>query len=141
MKKITALLLAAAMCFTLTAAAGAESADDNYEVQPYYSTVASVTSGLEIDGTTAACKSIVSGFSTVTKIVITQTLYRKADNGIYIGVKDASWTKTFDVRGVTYSNKKTDLSDGTYCVLSEFEVTTSTGITETIKLYSNEESI
>lgn len=60
---------------------------------------------------------------------------------IWNSVDGASWTKTVNTNSISMSNSKSGLSSGTYRLKSVFTLTSSSGKTETITIYSTEKSI
>lgn len=140
-KKFLSVILAVAMIFSFAVTAYAEgtSTYDN-GASPYYVYATKVSSLLSISGTTATCESKVTGLSTVTKIVVVQTLEKHWAFGWFFGVDGASWTKTVNSSSATASNKKYSLDGGTYRLKTE--VTLYSGSqSETITVYSDEKTV
>lgn len=80
---------------------------------PAYSYTNDCTSELSISGTTATCKSSVTGYyNQTTKIVIKQTLQKKNSSGTWDDV--CSWSDTIYNYQGSLTNTKSSLSSGTY---------------------------
>lgn len=127
------------MCLSLTVTVSAKNI--SYSIaQPCYDTAAAATSDLSISGTTATCTSILKGNLDVSKIVVEQMLYLVNGN-LMTKVSNANWTESFDKSRAVVVNLKTNLSNGTYCLLSTFTVTTKSGENETIKVYSAKKTV
>lgn len=144
LKKYLALILSAAMaCSVMCTSVSAEAAFQAAEVgiSPAYETTSDVTSSLTISSSTATCDSDCKGYNNVVQITAVQTLQKYWGLWIWEDVKDASWTKTVNGKSISMSNTKSGLSSGTYRVKSEFTLTSSSGKTETITVYSTEKSI
>lgn len=93
-----------------------------------------------IDGTTAYRTSNVRGDNTAS-ITVTQTLQKFWGLWIWNDVNGAEWTKTVNYSSTTLSSTKSGLDSGTYRVRSVFELTDTSGKTETITVYSEEKII
>ncbi len=111
-------------------------------ISPTYEIARNPTSSLSISGKTASCKSEADGDNTVVSITVEQTL-EKYSGWLWIwdNVDDASWSKTVSRNSIDFSNTKSDLNSGTYRLKSVFTLTNSSGKTETITIYSEEETI
>ncbi|MDE6425565.1 MAG: hypothetical protein K2K89_05460 [Ruminococcus sp.] len=80
---------------------------------PAYSYISDCSSNLSISGTTATCKSSVTGYyDKTTKIVITQTLQKKNSSDKWEDV--CSWNDTIYSFKGSLTNTKSSLSSGTY---------------------------
>ncbi|MGN0610176.1 MAG: hypothetical protein ACI4JI_00200 [Ruminiclostridium sp.] len=135
MKKILAFFLSALILLTFAVSVSAESM--TFDVGG-----TNKSSQLTINGTTATCKSqIIDIIGTVKTVTIEQTLEKHWAFGWFFGVDGASWKTTTSSKSVTYQNTKTGLSSGTYRVKSVFTVTTTSGQTETVTVYSAEKTI
>lgn len=99
------------------------------------------TSTLTISSATATCYSMYRDASASTsKVVITQSLQKQGlfwTWSTYAG----EWTKTTNGSSASLSNKIYNLESGTYRVKTVFTVTDTSGVTETITVYSGEKSI
>lgn len=134
-KKLIVVFMAAAMaCISLSFVAFA-----SYDVSPAYDIATSALSELSISGTIASCRSY-SYSSTATKIKVEQTLQKKSFL-FWNDVSNAAWTKTVNTRVIDFTNSKSNLSSGTYRLMSVFTLTNSNGEIETITVYSNEKII
>lgn len=140
MKKVFSLMMSLLLCFSfpVTASAKAVLVD---AVQPLYEMANEATSTLSINGTTATCKSTLSGNSDVTKIVAVQTLEKQGFLWIWGTYDDTTWTKTVYSNTITMSNTKTGLSSGKYRLKTVFTLTNKQGKTETITVYSDEKDV
>ena len=56
-------------------------------------------------------------------------------------VDGARWTKTVNIKTISVSNIKSELSSGTYRLKSIFTLTSLDGKSETITVYSEEKTI
>lgn len=113
-----------------------------YSVSPYYETASDAVSTLTVSGTTAKCKSKLIGHSNVTSIKVEQTLEKYSGwFWIWNSVDGANWTKTVNLNSISMSNTKSGLSSGTYRLKSVFTLTSSSGKTETITVYSDEKKV
>lgn len=144
LKKISAIAcLLVGLCACLNVRTSAESVYYfmDSSISPYYENAHNPVSDLEISGTTACCTSSTTGVDTV-KITIEQTLEKYSGwFWIWNSVDGASWTKTINSNSISMSNTKSGLSSGTYRLKSVFTLTSSSGKTETITIYSAEKSI
>lgn len=132
-KKIISLALTIIMtlgCVALTASAAVV---EDSTVSPMSLYTSNVTSNLTISSKTATCKSIVSGKSAVTKIVITQRLQKKSGDS-WTNVQ--SWTKTTNSGYSSFMNTKSSLASGTYRVRTIAKVYSGTAY-ETTRVNSS----
>lgn len=129
-------------CFATTASAKTVSTFSLVNsVSPLYDIARSVYSELNIVGTKAECVSKASGDNTA-KITVEQTLQKYSGwFWIWDDVDGASWTRTENRSSVRLSNTKSGLTSGTYRVKSVFKLTDKNGKTETLTIYSDEQSI
>ena len=139
-KRIVSALLAAAVAFSAfnISVAAKEMTNANLEiVVPAYEIASNPESTLIISGTTASCKSTVTGKS-VKSISAEQTLEKFWGLWIWNEVDNANWTKVVNSSTITMSNKKYNLESGTYRLKTVFTLTATNGETETITVYSGE---
>lgn len=108
------------------------------DVTPAYVNAVSASSELTITGTTAKCVSRATGISSVTSIVINQTLQKKTSSGTWQTVTHWNETDTGYVASTT--NYKYSLSSGTYRLKTQFTFLTSTGF-ENVTAYSTEKTV
>ena len=143
-KKISVIAcLLVGVCTCLNVRTSAESAYYfmDSSISPYYENAYNPVSDLQISGTTAYCSSSTNGVDTV-KITVEQTLEKYSGwFWIWNNVDGANWTKTVNDNTIRLSNTKSGLSSGTYRLKSVFTLTSSSGKTETITIYSAEKSI
>lgn len=97
-------------------------------------------SDLYISDNTANCISSVNGSDAVS-ITVTQTLQKHWGLWIWEDVKGAEWTRTVERKSIRLSNSKGGLDSGTYRVKSVFTLTNKNGKSETITIYSDEQSV
>ena len=145
MRKIIMIIIALATIFAISVNASAAS-ESGYgflnSASPYYQTASNVVSTLTITGTTAKCESKVVGHSDVTKCTIQQTLEKHSGwFWIWNNVDGANWTYTITSSSAKVTNNISGLSNGTYRLKSVFTLTTSSGKSETITVYSSEKTI
>lgn len=111
------------------------------DVSPTYSYTCDCSSTLTTSGTTATCKSNVTGYKNeTTKIVFKQTLQKKNSSGGWNDVSNATWTSTVYSYQGSATNYKYSLSSGTYRLKSVFTVYAGTSY-ETITKYSKEKTV
>ena len=143
-KKISVIAcLLVGVCTCLNVRTSAESAYYfmDSSISPYYENAYNPVSDLDISGTTASCTSSTTGVDTV-KITVEQTLEKYSGwFWIWNNVDGASWTKTVNMNTIRLSNSKSGLSSGTYRLKSVFTLTSSSGKTETITIYSAEKTV
>ncbi len=133
MIKKVASLLCAVVLSTSFAVGNVASAAVISPDAPAYSYAYDCTSELSISGTTATCKSSVTGYSDkTTKIVINQTLQKKNSSGDWGYVY--SWYETINDFKGSVTNTKSSLESGTYRLKTVFTVYAGTA-SETITKY------
>lgn len=143
-KKSFVLMLSAFMmfsCVSIPASAATTTYISNEEIAPAYEYAVSADSMLSISSGTATCTSFCSGSSDVVQITVEQTLQKFWGLWIWNDVDGAEWSATNNSSYVSAMNTKTGLSDGKYRVKSVFTLTSSSGKTETITVYSVEKTI
>jgi hypothetical protein len=113
MKKLITIFLTSALLFSnfVSVYAVGEDVFQNDEIIEEYENTSYVNSKLTISTKLGTCKSIITGRSGVSKIVITQKLQIKSSD-TWKNVD--TWTKTFSSSSATYTNTKSSLSSGTY---------------------------
>lgn len=143
-KKSFALLLSAIMMLTIMSIpAYADSAtySSNDGIAPAYEYANSARNTLSISSNTAQCSSSCTSSSEVVSISVEHTLQVFWGLWIWNDVDGASWSRTKSGSSVSLVSSKSGLSSGTYRLKSVFTLTTSTGETETITIYSEEKTI
>lgn len=138
-RKATAVIMTIMLsfaCFGSTVSASA--AQSVPDVSPYYTYANKYSSELTITGTTAKCVSSATGISSVTSIVVNQTLQKKTSSGTWQTVTHWNETDTGYVASTT--NYKYSLSSGTYRLKTQFTFLTSTGF-ENVTAYSTEKTV
>ena len=110
-------------------------------VSPAYEYAAKTENYLTITSSNADCKSLCEGMAGVTQITVEHTLEKHWGLWIWSEVDGASWTKTVYSDTIRLSNTKSGLDSGTYRLKSVFTLTNSSGKSETITIYSEEETI
>ncbi len=136
---LSALVLSASVGVTATAAEA--SSMSNELVAPAYEIANQTVSSLVISSRNASCMSSCTGFSTVVRIDVEQTLQKHWGLWVWNDVDNASWTTSKNSSHVALSNSKSGLEGGTYRLKSVFTLTDSNGETETITVYSTEEDV
>ena len=142
-KKILAIVLTALCLFAAVGTVACADAVSNSDdvISPAYEYADSVSSRLYISEQTATCRSDADGCNVVS-ITVEQTLEKYSGwFWIWNNVDGASWTKTVNYNSISMSNTKSGLSSGTYRLKSVFTLTSSSGKTETITVYSEEKKI
>ena len=135
MKKILSFFLSALILLTFAVSVSAESV--TFDIGG-----TNKSSQLTISGTTATCTSKISDLSgTVKSVTIEQTLEMHWFASWFLTVNNATWETTSTSKSVTFQNTKSGLASGTYRVKSVFTVTTTSGQTETVTVYSAEKTI
>lgn len=142
-KKILAIVLTALCLFAAVGTVACADAVSNSDdvISPAYEYADSVSSRLYISEQTATCRSDADGCNVVS-ITVEQTLEKHSGwFWIWNSVDGANWTKTVNLNSISMSNTKSGLSSGTYRLKSVFTLTSSSGKTETITVYSDEKTI
>lgn len=144
LKKIMAVLLAAVgLYMSLSVSVSAEAIYPFIDsvVSPAYVIANNPVSKLNISGKTAYCTSTTDGANAFS-ITVEQTL-EKYGGWLWMwdDVDGASWTKTVNIKTISVSNIKSELSSGTYRLKSIFTLTSLDGKSETITVYSEEKTI
>lgn len=143
-KKSFAILLSAVMMFSsVSIPASAETATyaSSAGIAPAYEYADTAKSLLYISSNSAECISRCTGSSDIVQITVEQTLQKFWGLWIWNDVDGASWTATERGSSISADNTKNGLSSGTYRVKSVFTLTSSSGKTETITIYSDEKTI
>lgn len=143
-KKIIALVFSAVIigsCLSVVSYAEDLSPIIVDEEKMQYENVRSLCNSLTISSTTAYCDSICTGFNNVVQISVVQTLQKFWGLWIWDDVNGASWQDTSMTNEIDMSTSKSGLSSGTYRLKSVFTLRTQNGQTETITIYSSEETI
>ncbi len=140
MKKVFSVLAILLLCFSMPVRVSASTVTLGV-VQPYYEKADTTISELIINGKTAKCESSVKGHSDVVEITAEQYLQKQGFLWIWSTYDDTSWSKTAKSNIFTMSNTKSGLSGGKYRLKTVFTLTDKQGKTETITVYSNEESV
>ncbi len=143
-KKSIAILLSAFMVFSSTSipvSAEMTTYVSNEGIAPAYEYANSATSTLYITSNSAECTSSCIGSSEIISISVEHTLQTFWGLWVWNDVDGANWSKTKSGRSISLVNTKNGLSSGTYRVKSVFTLTSSSGETETITIYSEEETI
>ena len=144
LKKSFALLLSAFMMFSCTSIpASAETTTYalNEGVAPAYEYANSVENILNITSNSAECTSSCVSSSDVVQITVEQTLQKFWGLWVWNDVDGASWTATEHGSSICLMSNKSGLTSGTYRVKSVFTLTSSSGKSETITIYSEEKTI
>lgn len=143
-KKCFALLLSAFMMLSSTGiSVSAETTTfvSNDEIAPAYEYADTVESTLVISSNTAECTSTCISSSNVVKVSVEQTLQVFWGLWVWNDVNGAKWSATNNDNYISTAHTKSGLSSGTYRVKSVFTLTSSSGETETITIYSEEKTI
>lgn len=143
-KKSFALLLSAFMVFSsvsIPASAETTTYVSNDGIAPAYEYASSAKSLLYISSNAAECTSNCTGTSDIVNISVEQTLQSFWGLWIWNDVDGASWTKTKSGNSISLVSNKSGLTSGTYRVKSVFTLTSSSGETETITIYSEEKTL
>jgi len=108
---------------------------------PAYEIATSPASNLKISGKTATCESSAAG-SNCASITVVQALQKYGGFlWVWNDVSGATWTKTVKASSITLTSTKSGLSSGTYRLKSTFTLTSKSGETETITVYSSEATV
>lgn len=143
-KKCFALILSAFMILSsISVSVSAESATyiSDEGIAPAYEYTDDAKSILYVSLNTAECTSKCTGASNVVQITVEQTLQKFWGLWIWNDVDGVSWSTTKSGSYASVVNTKSGLSSGTYRLKSVFTLTTSDGKSETITIYSDEETI
>lgn len=114
---------------------------ENETIIPMYEIAAETISQLSISGNTAYCTSKSSSDDAVS--ISVEQILEKYSGWLWNWdeVDGAKWSSTVNRKSITVYNSKSGLSSGTYRLKSVFTLTTSSGKTETITVYSEEKTI
>lgn len=140
MKKVFSVLSILLLCFSMPVRTSASTVPLGV-VQPYYEKAAGTDLRLYINDATATCRSSVDGCRDVVEITAVQYLEKQGFLWIWSTYDDTTWTKTMKSNTLTMSNTKSRLDSGKYRLKTVFTLTDKQGKTETITVYSNEESV
>ncbi len=110
-------------------------------VEESYALANSTYSTLSIRNNQATLDSGVDGDTCVVSVSATQTLEKFVALWIWSPVSGASWSKSKSGKSLEMHNQATLYESGTYRVKTVFTLTSNTGSTETITVYSNEVTI
>lgn len=110
-------------------------------VEEDYALANSTYSTLRISNYNATLDSSVDGDTCVISVSATQTLEKFVALWIWNPVSGACWSKSKSGRSLEMHNQKALNESGTYRIKTVFTLTSSTGSTETITVYSNEVTI
>ncbi len=138
-RKSVALLLSAFMMFSSTSlpvSAETTTYASNDGIALAYEYADTVQSSLYISSSSAECISCCESSSVVVEITVEQTLQKLWGLWIWNNVDGASWTKTRSGNAISLVSNKSGLTSGTYRLKSVFTLTSSSGDTETITVYS-----
>ena len=141
-KRIITMVLSALCLFTAvgTVAYADVVSNPDYGVSPAYEYADNPTSILTTSGQTAYCTSKTDG--NAVSITVEQTPEKYSGwFWIWNDVEGASWTKTENSGAIAMTNTKSGLPSGKYRLKSVFTLTSSSGKTETITIYSDEKNI
>ena len=144
MKKTISVLAAAIMAVsTLSSSVYAAELDVpvEEEIIEEYAIFNQLQSALSISGSTAKCTS--SAFAaTASTISATQTLEKYSGwFWIWDPVSGATWSDSENSNSILMYNTKSGLSSGKYRLKTVFTVTSTSGQTETVTIYSSEETV
>ena len=144
-KKCLAFLLSAFMMLSSTgisASAETTTSVSNEGIAPAYEYADTAKSLLSISANSAECTSTcISSSSNVVKVSVEQTLQVYWGLWVWNDVNGAKWSATNNDNYISTVHTKSGLSSGTYRVKSVFTLTSSSGETETITIYSEEKTI
>lgn len=141
-KRIITMVLSAFCLFTTVGTVAYADAVSNpdYGVSPAYEYADNPTSILTTSGQTAYCTSKTDG--NAVSITVEQTLEKYSGwFWIWNDVEGASWTKTENSGAIAMTNTKSGLPSGKYRLKSVFTLTSSSGKTETVTIYSSEKTV
>ena len=143
-KKCFAFLLSVFMMFSsisIPASAETVTYDSDEEISPAYEYADTAKSLLSISANSAECISRCTSSSDVVHITVEQTLQKFWGLWVWNDVDGALWTATERGSSISAVNTQNGLTSGTYRLKSVFTLTSSSGKTETITIYSTEKSI
>ena len=142
-KKIAFLLSALMVCSVINISTSANGFDTiaTNGIAPFYQSARRVENSVSISSNTAECTSICTGMSNVISISVEHTLQNYWGLWIWNDVDGASWSATESGSSICFVSKKSGLSSGKYRLKSVFTLTTSSGDTETITVYSTEKNV
>ena len=142
LKKVYSIMLAALFtinCFSTTVSAHDLETDIDEEIIEEYQIADWLNSFLGISGTTAKYSSSASiGGNSIT---VVHTLQKHWGLWIWNDVANSTFTKTVNGNTIEFNSTKKGLDSGTYRVKSTFTMTNSAGQTETVTIYSLEDTV
>ena len=142
-RMLIAVLTAACLCVCCAVPASAQSlysASDD-EISLCYEIANNPTSNLNILGQTAYCVSETTGVNT-SSISVEQKLERYSGwFSIWNTVDGAEWSDTTTSNCISLYNNISGLYSGTYRLKSVFTLTSSSGKSEKITIYSSEKTV
>lgn len=138
---VSALLAAVLMTGSLSSVASATDLDSaiTETVTPRFEIAVNPLSLITINGTTITCRSSVNGDAV--KISCVTTLEKYWGLWIWNEVENATWTDTVNSTRLSARHYKYNAESGTYRLKSEFTLTDSKGVSETITIYSDEDTV
>lgn len=138
---VSALLAAVLMTGSLSSVASAADLDSaiTETVTPRYEIAGNPLSMITVNGTTITCRSSVSGDAV--KISCVMTLEKYWGLWIWNEVENATWTNTVNLNNIDVRHYKYNAESGTYRLKTEFTLTDSKGVSETITIYSDEDTV
>ena len=142
LKKIFVMVLVIASsinCFSVLASANDLDVRIDEEIIEEYQIADKLSSVLGISGHKATYSS--NGSGNCTSITVEHTLQKHWGLWIWEDVAGSTYSRTVNRNNIYLSSTKSNLDSGTYRVKSTFTLTNSAGQTETITIYSLEESI
>lgn len=140
-KLVTIVMVTVSVMMFSNVYASAKTVNNEDQIGLYFVIASAAESNLTISGTVASCFSSALGNSKTVKISATQTLEKHWGLWMWDPVANASWTKTMNSKSFTMANSKSGLVNGTYRLKTDFTLTTSSGQSETITVYSSEVTI
>ena len=144
MKKALSLLLAliiSVSCFSVLSTAYDAEVGEEIILEDIASAVKRPNLSINANNR-ATCTSVFSDInSNIYSIKAEQTLEKHWALGIFFAVDNASWEKTVYTDNLSMTNYKYSLESGTYRLKTVFTVFLNNNQTETITVYSSEETI
>lgn len=140
LKNFLSLVLVALLCFAPATQSVAAAAEPFSIVSPLYEIAGDAQSALNISGSTASCRSIIT-FSAAVKITAEQYLQKQGFLWIWTTYDGAEWEETVYDSTIAMFNSKSGLTKGKYRLKTIFTLTDKNGKSEKITVYSVERSV
>ncbi len=138
LKKVSAILTGLVLSVSCFCGMSASAAQIESDVSLLAEYARNYNSNLTITGTTATCSSSVIGYSSVTSIVINQTLQKQLSSGTWQFIEH--WNGSFTGTTATMTNTRANLASGTYRIYTQITLITENDF-EVLTKYSESKTL